>query len=163
MIVVRALLVLLICSSWCLAEEKPARLPTLEEVRKVPVGLKVTHAPTEASAVTGAETGFNYTWFFRTTVTAIDADVSILYFSFFVKRDDEWVHGKVFTPEEFAEWYACPDGLVRKGESFSDAQNWSAGDDLSAGQVIWYFVGKRKDGTVVHGEAEVTLLAKLKE
>lgn len=140
-------------------EPKPI---TLEELDKLPVGIKVTHEPKVALAtLTGkSDRRQKYTWWYKTTVSATDGDITITEFGAFAWHDGKWVPGTTFTGKpyttaEFAEWYKCPKAALKKGESFSDPTNWSTAPELRAGKSRWYFVGVDAKGKRVKGEAVV--------
>lgn len=141
---------------------------TPEELDKLPEGIKVVHESKAALAtLTGkSERRAKYTWWYKTSVSAIDGDVTIVEFGALVWKDGKWVGGGTFTgkpyaTEEFAEWYKCPKAVLKKGESFSDPTNWSSDPELRAGNMRWYFVGIDAKGKRVKGEAEIELRAEI--
>jgi hypothetical protein len=141
---------------------------TAEELDKLPTGIKVVHKPKAVLAtLTGmSERRAKYTWWYKTTVSAIDADVTIEEFGAFVRWDGKWVNGGTFTgkpyaAEEFAEWYKCPKAVLKKGKSSSDPTNWSSDAELRALKLQWYFVGIDEKGTRVKGEAIIRLKAEI--
>jgi hypothetical protein len=141
---------------------------TVEELDKLPDGIKVVHEPKTALAtLTGkSERRSKYTWWYKTTVSAIDGDVTIVEFGAFVWEDGKWATGatftgKPYTGEEFAEWYKCPKALLKKGESYSDPTNWSTAPELRAGKTRWYFIGVDAKGKRVKGEAVIELQAEI--
>jgi hypothetical protein len=95
------------------AKDEP-RFVTIEELDKLPVGLKVVHEPQAALAtLTGkSDRRGKYTWWHKTTVTATDSDVTIIEFGGFTWRNGKWIAGsftgKPFAATDFAEWYSCP-------------------------------------------------------
>jgi hypothetical protein len=156
----------LVGSAACAADE-PTFI-TVEELDKLPTGIKVVHKPKTALAtLTGkSERRGKYTWWFKTTVSAIDADVTIEEFGALTWWDGKWVNGGTFTgkpyaAEEFAEWYKCPKAVLRKGKAFSDPTNWSSANELQALKLRWYFVGVDADGKRVKGEAIIKLKAEI--
>jgi hypothetical protein len=150
-----------------LAADEPTFI-TAEELDKLPTGIKVVHKPKTALAtLTGkSERRAKYTWWYKTTVSAIDADVTIEEFGAFVWLDGECVNGGTFTgkpyaAEEFAEWYKCPKAVLKKGKAYSDATNWSSAPELQAMKMRWYFVGINSQGRRVKGEAVIKLKAEI--
>lgn len=142
-------------------ERKPI---TPEELDKLPEGIKVAHGPKTALAtLTGkSERRAKYTWWYKTTVSATDGDITVTEFGAFDWRDGKWFPGKTFTGKpytatDFAEWYKCPKAVLKKGESFSDPTNWSSDPELRAGKTRWYFVGVDAKGKRVKGEAVIEL------
>lgn len=150
-----------------LAADEP-RFITAEELDQLPTAIKVVHKPKTALAtLTGkSERRAKYTWWYKTTVTAIDVDVTIEEFGAFVWWDGKWVNGGSFTgkpygAEEFAEWYKCPKAVLKKGKSYSDPTNWSSAAELQAMKMRWYFVGVDAEGKRVKGEAVIKLKAEV--
>ncbi|MCE9567134.1 MAG: hypothetical protein K8U57_34460 [Planctomycetes bacterium] len=140
---------------------------TLEELDKLPTGIKVTHEPKVALAtLTGkSERRLKYTWWYKTTVMATDPDLTIVEFGGFVWQDGKWVvrsiNSKPFTGEDFAEWYKCPKAVLKKGEAYSDPTNWSTAPELMAGKTRWYFIGVDGKGKRFKGEAVIELKAEI--
>lgn len=154
------LLFVLPCPAFAADEPKPI---TLEELDKLPVGIKVVFEPKEPRAtLTGkSDRRAKYTWWYKTTVSATDGDVTVVEFGGLSLHDGKWLVGKPFTAKEFAEWYKCPKGVLKKGESYSDPTNWSTDVELRAGKTRWYFVGIDAKGNRVKGEAVVELKAEI--
>jgi hypothetical protein len=150
-----------------LAAEKP-KFITAEELNELPTGIKVVHKPKTALAtLTGkSERRAKYTWYYKTTVAAIDSDVTIVEFGALVWWNGEWVNGGSFTgkpygAEEFAEWYKCPKAALKKGKAYSDPTNWSSAAELQAMKTRWFFVGIDAEGKRVKGEAIIKLKAEI--
>ncbi|MEX2186325.1 MAG: hypothetical protein WD875_06010 [Pirellulales bacterium] len=150
------------------AEDGELTFPTVEELDKLPTGIKVVHEPDVVLAtLSGKNTRRGkYTWWYKTTVTATDADVTIEQFGAFVQVDGKWVNGGSFTgkpynAEQFAEWYSCDKANIRKGKSAADPKNWSTSDELAAAKMRWYFIGVDATGRRVKGEATVEIKAEI--
>ena len=136
---------------------------TIDELDKLSVGLKVVHVPNPASATeTGkSERRSKYTWWFKTTVTSTGQEVKILEFGAYVWHEGKWVFanfsGKPFSPRDFAEWYSCPDGVIKQGNAYSDPTNWGSAPELAARKTRWYYIGIDGKGRRVKGEAVMEL------
>lgn len=134
------------------------KFPTPDDLDKLPVGIKVIHDPEEPYATpAGKGDKAKYTWKYKTTVTAIDGDITIVEFGGFSYHDGKWIIGKPFSAKEFAQWYKCPKALLKKGESYTDPMNWSNDNQLRAGKTLWYFIGVDEKGNRVKGEAVIEL------
>ncbi|MEM7626450.1 MAG: hypothetical protein AAF333_12710 [Planctomycetota bacterium] len=144
-----------------------AAVRDLTEIRELPVGLKVTHSPNPAPAMEGGRSGFPYTWLYETKVESIDQDLTLEEFGAFVEHEDGWhfstYTAKPFTPEDFAEWYGCPDAKLVPGKVFVDRLNWSGARQLKTLRTIWYFVAVDPDGKRYRGEALIEQLAEIGE
>jgi hypothetical protein len=138
-----------------------AKPSTVEELDKLPVGLKVVHDPNPALATeTGdSERRGKYTWWFKTTVTAARPDVKVVEFGAYAWQDGKWAFGnysgKPFSSRDFAEWYSCPDALIKGGKAFTDPTNWGSARGLVAGKARWYYIGIDGKGQRVKGEAVI--------
>jgi hypothetical protein len=160
-------LVLILLSSSSQAVEESSFL-SIKELEKLPKGIKVVHDPKTALAtLTGrSERRAKYTWWYKTTVSAIDSDVTIVEFGALVWMNGKWINGGTFTgkpysAKEFEEWYKCPKAVLKKGKSYSDSTNWSSGPALEAGKMRWYFVGIDANGKRVKGEAVIETKAEI--
>jgi hypothetical protein len=113
----------------------------------------------------GGSSGKPFTYAFRTSVSAIEHQVQIIEFAALYLVDGEWVFGNVtglpFTATDFAEWYGCPDAIVRPGVSCTDANNWSGAEQLRSRKARWYYFGVTEDNRQVMGWAEIEELPEL--
>jgi len=139
-----------------------------EEFDKLPGGITVVHEPKIALAtLTGkSERRAKYTWWYKTTVSATDGDVTIVEYGGFTWQDGKWISGgtitrKPYGGDEFAEWYKCPKAVLKKGESYSDPTNWFSQAELRAEKMRWYFVGFDAKGKKVKGEALIEFKAEI--
>ena len=134
----------------------------LDELAKLPFGLKVVHTPDKVRAEAGGPSGRAYTWTYKTSVTSTNGSVVVKEFGSFVWHNGKWVFanftGKPFTSGDFADWYSCPGAKLLEGQEVSDSSNWSGGDVLRGGKMKWYFIGTTSDGRTVKGEAVVETL-----
>jgi hypothetical protein len=134
----------------------------LDELAKLPFGLKVVHTPDKVRAKHDGRSGRAFTWSYKTSVTAMNGSVVVKEFGSFVWHNDKWVFsnvtGKPFTSADFADWYSCPGAKLVEGQECSDGSNWSGGDVLREGKMKWYFIGVTADGRQVKGEAIVETL-----
>lgn len=139
--------------------------PKLLELRALPDGLRVIHTPNPAGAQPGGRSGFRYTWLYATTVESLGGTIVIEEFGSFFFEGGSWrfsnVTGKPFTAADFADWYACPDAILRPGKACSDSLNWTGNDRLGAGRMLWYYLGRDTHGRRVKGQAVIGLLAEI--
>jgi hypothetical protein len=138
----------------------------LDELAKLPSGLKVVLSPDKVRAEREGRSRRAFTWTYKTSVTATNGPVVLQEFGSFTWRQDKWVpstfSGKPFTSQDFADWYGCPEAKLVEGQEYSDSSNWSGGDVLRGGKMKWYFIGVAADGHRVKGEAVVELLPEVK-
>jgi len=152
------------CQAWphaiSLAWQAAGGEPCLDVIRQLPEGIRVTHTPDIATATIGDDRQ-HFVWKFRTTVEAMHADLSIVEFGAFVlENGNRWrfanVGNKPFSGEQFAEWYGCPDNVLRPGARAEDPNNWSRSPQLRSSRSTWYFIGRDANGDLFRGEAEMT-------
>jgi hypothetical protein len=140
----------------------------LRELASLPEGIAVTHSPNPVRAFLEEETGKKptYRWIYRTTVWTTGSAIEIVEFGSFSWHKGKWAFsnftGKPFSNLEFSDWYGCPEGRLLPGESAVDANNWTGGQKkLSAGKMLWYYIGHDEAGRRVKGEATVHLLGEV--
>jgi hypothetical protein len=159
----------LLCSTDLIASaaEEPKAI-TPDDLDKLPEGIKVTHEPKAALATLTGKSKFRlkYTWWYKTTVASTGDDVTIVEFGGFYWVEGKWVGGgsitgKPYTGKEFADWYKCPNAVLKKGKDCSDPTNWSTAPELVGGRCRWYFIGLDKNGRRVKGEAVIELKAEI--
>ena len=132
---------------------------TLEEIRRLPEGLRVTHSPNPVAAIMGRDKDQPFVWEYITTVEALHAQLNIVEFGAFNLSNGNWrfsnTDGQPFSTQQFAEWYSCTDGVLKPGKPAADQKNWDRGKVLRSSRCIWYFIGKDAEGKLFRGEAEI--------
>jgi len=82
---------------------------SLDEVRALPEGLRVTHTPDLVVAVKDAQDGREFVWSFQTRVEAMDSELDIVEFGAFRQLGGKWgpANGgeRPFGPHQFAVGY----------------------------------------------------------
>lgn len=146
-------------------EPPGSQVPNLEDIRRFPVGLRVTHFPNPVGATQGGRSGYAYTWQYETSVEAINKELTIVEFGIFFERDDTWIFsnytGKPFTGQDFAEWYSCPEARLSPASPAKDPQNWTGSNELRSVRNLWYFIGTDSRGERFRGEAMIEISDKL--
>ena len=120
----------------------------LDELAKLPFGLKVVHTPHKVLAEIGGRSGRAYTWTYKTSFTSTNGTVVIKEFGAFGWHNDEWVFGtitgKPFTSGDFADWYSCPGSRLTEGMEVSDSSNWNGHDALRGHKIEVVFHWNRE-------------------
>ncbi|MEM6853786.1 MAG: hypothetical protein AAF593_05190 [Planctomycetota bacterium] len=149
------------------ADDAAQPVPNLVEIRKLPIGLEVSHNPHPVYAMEKGRSGFAYTWLYQTKVKATEKPLQIVEFGAFIRDGNRWVFGnytgKPFTPEDFADWYSCQDANLELGEVYADPLNWSGSDKLRESLSIWYYIAEDAEGNRYYGEAPIQQLAELRD
>jgi len=140
-------------------------IPLPKELLDIPDGLKIEHSPELVYATLNkkdpAKRGI-YQLKFTTSVTALVEDLEIVEFGGYDLVGGKWVlytvYDRPFNKEEFTSWYQCDNGMLRKGITYSDTENWIAKSDvLNEREVLslWYYIGVSKEGVYYKGTAIV--------
>jgi hypothetical protein len=153
------------------AKADGSAIHSVAELEQLPVGLKVVQSPETAKAVTKLSIDGRpgeYTWVYRTEVIAIDRDLTIVEFGAFHWDGTEWqlgptVTGTPFGTKEFAEWYSCENGTIRRRQSFADPVNWHSTNELVASKTRWFFIGVDNAGKRFRGDAVIEFAGDLGE
>lgn len=134
----------------------------LDELSKLPHGLKVFHTPPKVRATHGGPGGQAFSWLYKTSIASTKGSVVIEEFGPFVWLNEKWGFPKsgrkLLTSDDFARWYSCPGAKLTEGQEFSYDGNWTGRDVLSGGKLLWYFIGVTSNGQRVKGEAIVEIL-----
>ena len=92
---------------------------SITDLERLPVGIRVVQSPETAKAVKKLPIDGRrgeYTWVYRTEVTAIEKDLTVIQFGAFRWDGAEWQPGETFNgapfgSKEFGEWYSCENGV----------------------------------------------------
>ncbi len=154
------------CSS---KDQNDRSLP--KELQDIPVGLIVKHNRQIVYATYNDEDPDNYgryKWPCETSVSTQHEGLRIVEFGAYIWVEDQWVfrsiYGRPFNQDEFSKWYSCENALLKKGQVFTDFNNWVKGDRLDSQETksLWYFIGVNKKGEKFKGTAEITIVGEFK-
>lgn len=122
-------------------------------------GIHVVHVPGAIAAARASSSGGRFSWHYATAVQSLTDQIRITEFASFVQVDEGWklatTTGKSYGPRCFADWYGCPDALLRPGHTYVCSRNRWGDAQLRALRVLWSFVGVDESGVRVRGEAAV--------
>ena len=131
---------------------------SLDEVRALPEGLRVGHAP---SVVAATHNGREFIWTFQTSVEAMDTELRIVEYGAFSLVRGKWSPANggelPFGPQQFADEFGCTDGRLTPGRAFRNPQNSHRSSQLRSSRQLWYVIGKDDAGKLYRGEAEIEL------
>lgn len=158
---------LLSCGS---SNQKDIVLP--EKLAKIPTGIEVTHSKTNVYAIPNEkdpEKYGKYKWHFETTVSPSNEDLTIIEFGTYLWNGQVWIFrtisGRPFNQEEFSKWYSCKNYLMKKGQAYTDHNNWSKADRLDGqkNRTLWYYIGINDEGQKFKGTAEIITINELEK
>ncbi len=140
--------------------------PKYLELSALPEGLSVTNSPSEVRATSGAPGNASYTWLHSTTVsTSREESLRVVEYHLFAWLGDHWfIMGDPNNPldnEDFEDFFSCPGGMLRPGQSYTDRENRIESDELKDLRVKWIFVAENANGVRYRGEGELKLLGQL--
>jgi polyisoprenoid-binding protein YceI len=136
---------------------KPANRLFPDKLRYLPIAITAAHYPNPCYA--NLEEGM-YVWKHNTTIVASE-DLQLVEYGSFVYTEKGWYLRVSMTPEEFADHYHCKDAQLKRGIVYTDEKSWRRSDTLIAGDAMWYYIAKDKNGKLVKGIAPIETEGKL--
>jgi hypothetical protein len=137
------------------------------KLKDIPDGIEVKHSPDLVFALRNDKDTNMYYWNHETSVKSTNEDLEIVEFGSYSWVLDHWefgtVTGKPFTQKDFEDWYGCKDGILKKGKDYTDKSNWERSDVVSNMYILWYCIGKNKNGDLFKGTALVNDLPTIKK
>lgn len=137
--------------------DEPNRLLP-EKLRGIDYGIVGSHFPNPTYAT--FEDGM-YVWKHDTSVMATKEDLQIVEFGSYVFTDQGWYLRVTNDAKFFEKTYNCKDGILKKGKTYTDPTSWRRSESLYAGDAMWYYIAKNKNGKLFKGTALVETEAKL--
>jgi polyisoprenoid-binding protein YceI len=101
-----------------------------------------------------------YIWKHNTTIQTKE-DLQIVEYGSFVYTEKGWYLRVTMSAKDFEEYYNCKGGLLKKGVIYTDNASWRRGKKLIAGDAMWYYIAKNKNGRLIKGMAPIETEAKL--
>jgi polyisoprenoid-binding protein YceI/uncharacterized lipoprotein NlpE involved in copper resistance len=137
--------------------KKPDNRLLPDKLRELPTAINAGHFPNPcyAELIDGM-----YVWKHNTTVVT-NEDLQLVEYGSFVYTNDGWYLRVSMTAVDFEAHYKCKDGLLKKGVVYTDESSWRRGDTLIAGDALWYYIAKDKNGKRIKGIALIETEGKL--
>ena len=137
-----------------------------QKLNNIPNGIEAGHNPQTVLAEFNKKESMYY-WNYKTTVKPVNENLEIVEFGSYLWYNDHWefatVTGKPFEKKDFAQWYNCKNGKMKKGKEYSDKSNWNNAPVLQKGRALWYYIGKNSKGELFKGTAIVDYLPELQK
>ena len=138
-----------------------------DELRRLPVGLTLWHSPGVVHPAPNPALPDGFVWRHRTAVRAEAADLEIVVCGSYIWYSATgWQRNLRETPAEFAERFHCPGGKLKKGVTYTFAQNYryaTSAQQLYGGDALWFVIAKDAKGRLYKGygliETEADVLA----
>lgn len=127
-------------------------------------GIEVSHSPKIVKDYSNESNDWPYKWGFQTSVKNITKkELTIFSFGIMAWHNGRWIIDKkqekfnsgILSSEDFSEWYDCPTGVIKPGESFTDSTNWAGSYNLEPFKQKWFYLVKDKKGNFYIGESIV--------
>lgn len=149
-------------------EEQPSDIPlTISDIEAMPKGFDVSHSPHEVAAIETGDPDRPYRWEHKETVIPLIDDLTVREFGYVVVVNGEprlvsfaWDR-KPYDRADFAKFFACEDGPLQKGKSYSRT-DWTENESLEKSEMTPYFVGVDGVGKLYSGYSKMTKLPQLK-
>ena len=126
-----------------------------DKLRQVPVGLTLWHSPNPCYPEPNPDQAGGYVWKHSTQVRSEVGELEMLECGSFIWYNEQgWQANITQTPAEFAELFACPQGYLQPGSTYTFARNYRYADNarsLYGGDALWYILAKDKAGTLYKG------------
>jgi len=130
----------------------------------LPHAFEVNHSSEVVKEYTEHLKDWPYKWHFQTSVKNISKkELTIVSFGMLAWDNGRWRIDKkqekynsgILGPEDFSDWYNCPTGIIKPGETFSDSTNWSGSYKPEPFIQKWFYLGKDKKGNFYIGESDI--------
>lgn len=113
------------------------------------------HFPNPVSASRDPEKpGLNF-WKHNTVVMSETEDVTLEEAGSYIYYNDQWNLRVTLTPEEFAQYFACPNALLKAGQPYTWNDNWRTDERLYGGWACYYAIGVTAAGERVYGSGPI--------
>ncbi|MGY3211880.1 hypothetical protein [Mucilaginibacter sp. HD30] len=129
-----------------------------DQLRNIPTAIAIFHDPTPVYPERNADT-VNYPgkfiWKHRTTVSATQELEVVAAGSYIWYGDKGWIKNIELDKAGFAERFRCAGGKIRSGQHYTFEKNWRYGDQVYAGDALWFVLAKDQTGKLYKGIAVV--------
>ncbi len=136
-----------------------------DKLRRVPVGLTLTHAPNPVYPAPDSAHPGGYRWHHTTTVCSTVGALTVVECGSFIWYSAAgWQANLLYSPAEFAVLFACPAGQLRAGQAYTFPTNdrtTASARGLFGGDALWYILARDAQGRLYKGtgliETEATV------
>lgn len=130
---------------------KPSNRLFPNKLRYLPNEINANHYPNPCYATFEDSM---YIWKHNTTIQT-NEDLQIIEYGSFVYTENGWYLRTTMSAKEFEQYYNCKDGILKKGVRYTDNASWRRSNKMVAGDAMWYFIAKDKNGRLVKGTAPI--------
>lgn len=159
----KAFMIILLClTALLLNAQSPVEAPLPPKLDSLEAGLTVQHFPSTVFATTDAEQKkFSYFWKHNTSVLSEVSDVQVLECGAYLYYNDKWNLRISYTARDFARFFNCPRGKMKRGQPYTFTDNWRTDNRLSGGWALWYVIGEQAGGKRIYGACALETVGKL--
>lgn len=126
-----------------------------DALRRLPVGLTLWHTPNPNHPEPNPAAPGGFVWKHQTRVRAETADLRIVKCGSIIWYSAAgWQTNITQTPAEFARFFNCPGGRLKRGVTYTFARNYRYADSarqLYGGDALWYIIAKDAQGRLYKG------------
>ena len=148
------LTIVLLGSAWCLNAQSPVEASLPLKLDTLAKGIVVNHFPSPVHAVMEMDKNDTiYIWKHNTSIMAVGSDIEVTACGAYIFYNNQWNLRAEYSQKDFAKFFNCPKGMLRKGQPYTFVENWRHDSRLYGGWALWYFEGTNQAGQQVGGYA----------
>ncbi|WP_343523936.1 hypothetical protein [Pedobacter sp.] len=138
-----------------------------DKLRGLPSGIQLGHSPTPVYPELNTDTvnyPGKYIWKHLTQVSGGQKELTVIEAGSFIWRKDKgWAANIRLDNASFADRFHCKNGVLKKGKTYTFEKNWRFGDQVYAGDALWFVIAKDAAGNLFKGIAVVETEGSIKK
>lgn len=159
----------MVVTCYLATSQNETKLP--KKIENLPIGIEVRHNLEQVYATFNEDyptRGGIFKWEYQTSVKATITDLKIIEFGGFILEGGKWIEKNIelrpFNNQEFQDWYKCPSGVLKKGQIYTDTNNWGTSNKIEdiETKTLWYFIGTNSEGEKFVGFSGIKMIGELK-
>ena len=137
-----------------------------DKLRDIPTAMVLYHSPTPnyPELNTDPKVDTKYVWKHRTCVETESSGLEVVEAGSFIWMGESgWIPNVALKNKDFAKKFDCPKGLFQANTRYCFEENYRYGNDLYAGDALWYVLAKDAAGNLFKGVCIIETEGELKE
>jgi hypothetical protein len=134
-----------------------------DQLRNLPTAIFMGHSPSPVYPALNLLAAYpgKYSWKHETEAMAKMNLEVVAAGSYLWLGAKGWVANMKLDKSDFAKLFHCKNGRLKKNKTYTFVQNYRYGDQLSAGDALWFVIAKDQNGQHYKGIALVETESKL--
>ncbi|MET1260251.1 hypothetical protein ABV409_12960 [Flagellimonas sp. DF-77] len=133
-----------------------------DKLKQLPVALTLYHTPNPDHPEPSDSDGVAYEWVHETCITPLRSDLQIVEVGSFIwTKANGWIQNMELGKREFKKRFGATASKLIKGKTYCYPKNTRLGNELFAGDALWYVLAEDQEGQRYKGvgiiETEATL------